>query len=103
MKILDTVGCTFVNTVIGRGSLNGVINLSFATFNWTPSDDGSRVDPDPAVSCRLRMDKMCAVQLRDVMNELIQSIEEAEAKVAMGINPNNEEDVLAKPSSDKIN
>jgi hypothetical protein len=103
MNTMDNIGATFVNTVIGRGSLNGVINVSFATFNWTPSDDGSRVDPDPVISCRLRMDKLCAIQLRDVMNELISSIEEAEAKVAMGINPNNEEDVLAKPYADKIN
>ena len=81
MKVSDQVGCVFVNTVIGRGSLNGVCNLSFATFNFTPNDEG-QVDIDPVISCRLRMDKMCATQLRDVMNELLASIERAEQSPA---------------------
>lgn len=80
-KSMDSVNVQFVNTVIGRGSLNGVVNLSFATFCFTPNDEG-QVDIDPVISCRLRMDKMCATQLRDVMNELLASIERAEQSSA---------------------
>ena len=87
----DSVGCTFVNTVVGRGVLNGVVNISFGTFNFTPTDDG-QVNVDPTVSCRLRMDKVCATQLRDVMNELLAAIEKAEQDAAMGIHE--------KPQSD---
>ena len=36
MRDSDSVGVTFVNTVIGRGTLNEVINLAFSTFNFTP-------------------------------------------------------------------
>ena len=103
MRTTDNVGTIFVNSVLGRGLLNGVINLSFATFNWTPTDDGSKVEPDPVVSCRLRMDKICATQLRDVMIELISHLEEVETKAAMGISSGNEEEILVKPSAEKIN
>lgn len=81
MKPADTIGCTFVNTVIGRGIFNHVINLSFGVFNFTPADDG-KIDLDPVVACRLRMDKNCAVQLRDALNDLLTLVEEAEAKGA---------------------
>ena len=81
MKSEDAVGTIFVNTVVGRGSLNGVINVSFSTFNFTPNDEG-QIDVDPVISCRLRMDKMCAAQLRDVMNELLATIEKAEQNIA---------------------
>lgn len=77
MKSADTVGTTFINTVIGRGILNGVINLSFGVFNFTPDDNG-RVDLDAVVACRLRMDKICATQLRDTLNDLLAAIAEAE-------------------------
>jgi hypothetical protein len=80
MSEQDKIGTTFVNTVIGRGVLNGVINISFSTFNFTPQDDG-KVALDPVVSCRLRMDKICATQLRDVMNDLLALIEKSEQAV----------------------
>ena len=86
IKSSDNVGCTFVNTVVGRGILNGVINLSFATFNFTPTDTGE-VDVDPVVTCRLRMDKVCATQLRDVMNSLLADIEKAELAAVGGTPP----------------
>ena len=78
MKSMDNVGVTFVNTVVGRGILNGVVNLSFAVLNFTPADDSKAIDPDPVVNCRLRMDKLCAKQLRDVLNDLIDLIDKAE-------------------------
>lgn len=83
MRSEDKVGVDFVNTVIGRGVLNGVINLSFSTFNFTPNDEG-QVDLDPAVTVRLRMDRVCALQLRDVMNDLLTSIEKAEHENTTG-------------------
>lgn len=76
MKSNDAVGVTFVNSVVGRGILNNVVNLSFSTFNFTPTDEV--VDPDPVISCRLRMDKTCAYQLRQVLDDLIKLIEEKE-------------------------
>lgn len=84
MKSQDNVEIIFANTVIGRGVLNNVVNLSLAAFNFTPSDDGTKVDADPVIVCKLRMDKVCAKQLRDVMNDLIKLIEESEQDVAMG-------------------
>jgi hypothetical protein len=82
MKPDDNVSVTFVNTVIGRGILNGVVNLSFGVFNFTPNEEGTAVDLDPSVACRLRMDKVCATQLRDVMNELLTALEKAEHSIA---------------------
>ena len=103
MKSEDIVGVTYVNTVIGRGSLNNVVNLSFSTFLFTPSDDGKTVDLDPVVACRLRMDRVCAIQLRDVMNDLIASIEKAESDAASGVAKPNTEDLSAKPAAKDIN
>lgn len=101
MKNQDNVSVTFVNTVVGRGILNGVINLSFGVFNFTPSEDGKEVDVDPTIACRLRMDKVCAIQLRDVMNDLLAVIEKSEASL-----PGSEmppvEGLVAK-SSEKMN
>jgi hypothetical protein len=103
MNSSDNVSTTFVNTVIGRGSLNGVINLSFSTFNFTPNDQG-QVDIDPVISCRLRMDKVCATQLRDVMNELLAAIEKAEQDVAVGIPAESQsEGIMPKKAAEKMN
>ena len=96
MKSQDNVSVVFVNTVVGRGVLNGVINLSFSVFNFTPSDDGKEVEVDPAIACRLRMDKACATQLRDVMVDLIAQIEQAEQNVAMGVSEKQADGVLPK-------
>lgn len=82
MRNSDNVSVTFVNTVIGRGILNNVINLSFSVFNFTPNDDNSSVDIDPTVACRLRMDRVCATQLRDVLNDLLAAIEKSENEPA---------------------
>ena len=104
MKTQDNIGVEFVNTVIGRGSLNNVINLSFGTFLFTPDDnDPSKILLDTAVSCRLRMDRVRAKQLRDVMVQLIAEIEEAEAKAAMGVPDTKIEGVIAKPRAEEIN
>lgn len=104
MKSNDQVGCTFVNAVVGRGILNGVINLSFSVFNFTPSDNGEVVDVDPTIACRLRMDKACATQLRDVMNNLLTLIEEQEAagKVIDNETP-KPEGVMPKKAAKEMN
>lgn len=102
MKNSDNVGVTFVNAVVSRGILNNVINLSFSTYNFTPADEA--VDPDPTISCRLRMDKVCAYQLRQVLNDLISLIEEKEKEEAA---PAGEtplpESAPEKPNRVKIN
>lgn len=103
MKNQDNTGVNFVNTVIGRGVLNGVINLSFGVFNFTPSDDGTKVDVDPVVACRLRMDKVCATQLRDVMNELLAAIEKSEQEAAMGVAETKSEGIATKTAPEKMN
>lgn len=62
---------TFVTSVLGLGGYNNVVNLTFCTFLWTPEDgkpgEQLKVDPDPVISCRLRMDDACAIALRDVL------------------------------------
>lgn len=105
MHSSDEVGVTFVNTVIGRGILNGVCNLSFGVFNFTPSEDGKTVDLDPVVAVRLRMDKICATQLRDVMNELLATIERAEHEATMGNAESNKQvdGIVTKAAAEKLN
>lgn len=61
---------TFVNSVVVSGHLGGIANVTFATFNFTPTGSGD-VDADPVISCRLRMDLNCVVQLRDACEYLI--------------------------------
>lgn len=96
MKSLDDVGVVFVNTVVGRGVLNGIVNLSFGTLLFTPSDDGQSIDPDLVVSARLRMDKICAQQLYETLGDLLASIEKAEAEA---VSPGTGEGVtLGKPN-----
>ena len=89
MKSADNLGVIFVNTVVGRGILNGVINLSFGVFNFTPDEKG-QIDADPAINCRLRMDKICATQLRDSMSELLAAIEKAEQSPTVGVSSETE-------------
>lgn len=81
MKPADTVGVTFVNALIGRGILNNVVNLQFGTFLFTPDENSQQVEPDLAVSCRLRMDRSCAQQLYESLGELLASVATADAPV----------------------
>ena len=98
MKSMDQVGVTFVNTVVGRGILNGVVNLSFGVLQFTPSDDGKTVEPDPVIASRLRMDKMCARQLRDVLNDLLEMIDKAEHEAVEHMNGADEPHPETKPN-----
>jgi hypothetical protein len=77
MKSLDQVGITFVNNVLGRGVLNNVVNIQFGVLPWdvVQTEDGNlSISQEPVVACRLRMDFACAVQLCDVLTELIKSV-----------------------------
>jgi len=78
MKSTDSVGVTFVNTVLGQGVLNGNVNLSFGQLLFTPDADTGRIDPDLVVALRLRMDIVCAKQLRDNLTNLLEKVEQAE-------------------------
>lgn len=78
MKTADNVGITYVNTVIGRGVLNSVVNLTLGTFNFTPTAEGT-IDPDLVVAARLRMDLVCARNLHSVLGELLSAIDQADA------------------------
>jgi len=61
----------FVNAVVGSGHLGGVANITFATFQFTPMGE-DKIDADPVISCRLRMDISCVQQLRDVCNVIME-------------------------------
>ena len=37
----DDVGVTFVNAVLGRGMLNGIVNLQFGVLNFDAREDGT--------------------------------------------------------------
>lgn len=73
-----TTEVIFVNTVLGQGALNGVVNLQLGTFLFTPNVEGE-VELDPVVTCRLRMDKQCAVNLHESLGALLEALNEAEA------------------------
>ena len=64
---------TFVNQVLGQGHLNGVINLTFGVARFTPGTDDT-VEPDMVIASRLRMDLVCAMQLRDSLDELLKKV-----------------------------
>lgn len=86
MKSTDQVGITFVNTVLGRGILNGVVNIQLGALQFSEGKDGD-VDPDLVVACRLRMDRNCAKQLRDQLDVLLAMVDKAEAAALIGIAP----------------
>ena len=61
----------FVNQVAAIGHLNGVVNLAFATAQFTPNPSGG-VDPDLVITARLRMDLFCVQQLYEQLGNIIQ-------------------------------
>ena len=73
MKSSDNVGVTFVNVLVGQGVLNGVVNLQFGAYHFTPN--GEAIDPDLVVACRMRMDIECAKQLYNSLAVLISASE----------------------------
>lgn len=94
----DNVGVTFVSLLLGRGVMNGVINLTFGTFNFTPDTEQSNgVDLDAVVSARLRMDIPCARQLHETLGKLLESIDSKENTPALPT-PTNEGVASGKPN-----
>ena len=89
MKSIDQVGITFANVVVGRGVFNSVVNISLAALQFSPTEDG-KVDSDPAITCRLRMDLPCARQLRDTLDDLLTRIEKTEHTAANAAAPNGD-------------
>lgn len=69
----DNVKITFVNQVLGQGHLNSVVNITLGAARFTPSDS-SNIDVDMVVAARLRMDIICASQLRDSLDALLKKI-----------------------------
>lgn len=71
----DRCPVTFVNAVAVTGFANGVVNVAFSTFGYTPQVEGDKtvVAADVHVSANLRMDLFCAQQLRDHLDEIIQT------------------------------
>jgi hypothetical protein len=89
------VPVVFVNTLLGRGHMNGVVNLTFGTFQFTPTEDS--IDSDLVLSARLRMDVVCAQQLYQSLGELFDAIEKEQAK-ALGAIPTEKPAKEAKPN-----
>lgn len=71
MKSNDNVGITFANILLGAGILNGVVNMQLGAFQFSENAEG-KIDPDPAVCCRLRMDIPCAEQVVEVLSRIIE-------------------------------
>lgn len=69
MKSTDEVGITFAHLVLGRGVLNAVVNVTLGSMHFSP--ENGKIENDPRVVCRLRMDIPCAMSLRDALTELI--------------------------------
>ena len=82
MKSTDEVGITFANLLVASGVYNGVVNASFASYQFTPTPDG-KIDPDPVVTARLRMDIVCAKQLRDRLIEILDMVDKTQAATAV--------------------
>lgn len=78
MKSMDSVGVTFVNAVVGSGTLNGVVNLQFGTFQFDPSQDDTKISEELTVSLRLRMDVTCAAQLLETLSHLLGTLKQNE-------------------------
>jgi hypothetical protein len=87
MKSSDQVGITFVNAVVGRGVLNGVVNIQLGGLLFDSGADG-KISNDLATVCRLRMDAKCAEDLRDHLNAVLTLIDEAKAKAGVSIATN---------------
>ena len=97
MKSNDTVGVTFVNAVVGRGILSGVINVQLGVLAFDADKDG-KVSNDLSVACRLRMDVKCAEDLRDSLDALLKLVDEAKAKGMSTVGNGADHTVEGKPN-----
>ena len=97
MKSSDQVGITFVNAVVGRGILHGIINIQLGSLNFD-ADEKGKVSNDLSVACRLRMDVKCAEDLRDSLDALLKLVDEAKAKGAPIVGNGADHTVEGKPN-----
>lgn len=67
----NRVPVTFVTEVVVVGFLNGVVNLTFGTSQYTPTQSG-KIIPDMVCSSRLRMDLYCAQLLHAHLGNIIE-------------------------------
>lgn len=63
----------FVNELVGIGILNGVVNLTFATFQFTPKGGNEKPEVDRTISVRLRCDLVCLEQIVADLQKFIAS------------------------------
>lgn len=77
----------FVNTLLGRGVLNGVVNLQFGVYQFDANKDG-QIDPAPTTNLRMRMDLACARNLHESLGELLTAIDNAVNEPAPTEKPN---------------
>jgi len=69
VTVPNNVPVVFVNEVIGRGCLNGVVNLTMAVARFSPRD--GEIAPDLVIAARLRMDMVCVRHMYILLGELI--------------------------------
>lgn len=69
----DLPNPTFVNVVAVSGFMNGNVNMSLAATRWYPTNDGDKpiVGADEVIMVDLRFDLLCAQQMRDALNRII--------------------------------
>lgn len=71
----DLPNPTFVNTVAISGFANGNINMALSATRWYPKfDDEAKktvVAVDETILVDLRFDLLCAQQMRDALNRII--------------------------------
>lgn len=93
----DNIGVTFVNLLLGRGIFNGVVNLTFGVFNFTPDTESKEVPLDPTIAARLRMDLPCARYLYKSLGELLAGIDKSLSETPPPAAPTNEGVASGKP------
>ena len=76
MKTVDSVGITFANLFLGLGTHNGIVNATLGAFAFSPSE--KKIDPDPVIVARLRMDMACALAMRDALCTMLGNPEKTE-------------------------
>lgn len=71
----DRCPVVFVNTLAVSGFNNGICNLAFTTASFIPQDEEGKVVValDEFVSANLRMDLLCAQQVRDALSKIIEA------------------------------
>ena len=89
MKSTDQVGISFANLLVASGTYNGVVNATLAAYSFDPGSD-DKVDPAPVITCRLRMDRMCATQLRDRLNDILAAMDKADLDAISKLSSNGE-------------